>query len=78
MIRPQDLWMIEPDVAAFRGEDGLIDPSLVRAAVARIEVERPNWTEVNRGLPFDGGVGQPIPSAPPGLGQALKEARRRR
>ncbi len=71
-----DLWMIEPDLSAFRDEEGALDPARVRAVVGRIAQERPHWVEVNQ-VPFDGGVRQPIPAPGPSIGQALKHARRR-
>ncbi len=73
---PADLWMIEPDLTAFRDEEGALDPARVRAVVGRIAQERPHWVETAPGVPFDGGAMPPVPSGP-SVGRALKDARRR-
>ncbi len=74
---PADLWLAEPDLTAFRDEEGALDPARVRAVVGRIAQERPHWVETAPGVPFDGGVGLPTPAPGPSIGRALKDARRR-
>lgn len=43
MAHPADLWLVAPDLAALRAEDGSIDPDLVRTAVDRVLADRPSW-----------------------------------
>lgn len=60
MSTPADLWLTGPDLAELLDDNGDIDETKVRAAVAAVLETRPGW-RVSTPPTFDGGARQSAP-----------------
>lgn len=75
MIQPRDLWAVGVELAELRGDDGTLDPDLVKAKVREVLDERPTWRRnIDMGQGYRGG--EPPAEQKAGLSQLLGRGRR--